>query len=99
MFQNGSVTENIGLGAVQAQAIDLANLMNDYLLFANQIYPSVPHRLWREIVDGTLKALHRPLNWANQGVSCPSSFMEFYCRMLPSSCAGLNQSVTMRAFD
>lgn len=65
MFQKGSVTGILDWALrISDPAIDLANMMNDYLLFANQIYPGVPHRLWREIVDGTLKAYQgiRPLN-------------------------------------
>ena len=65
MFENGSVTGILDWAfRISDPAVDLANMMNDYLLFARQIDHDVPLCTWKQIVDGALKAYQgiRPLN-------------------------------------
>ena len=57
MFENGSVTGVLDWGFFVADsALDLANMMNGYLIWAPQCSKDVPPDFWQRIVDGALKS-------------------------------------------
>ena len=65
MFENGSVSGVLDWAfRISDPASDLANTMNDYLVFVRQIDPTTSSHFWEQIVDGALKAYQaiRPLN-------------------------------------
>ncbi|MCB4394399.1 phosphotransferase [Synechococcus sp. HB1133] len=65
MFDNGSVSGVLDWWfSISDPAVDLAHTMNDYLVFARQIDPTMSPHLWHQIMDGALKAYQsiRPLN-------------------------------------
>ena len=57
MFENGSVTGVLDWGFFVADsALDLANMLNAYLIWSPQRLKEVPPDLWQRIVDGALKS-------------------------------------------
>ena len=65
MFENGSVSGVLDWAfRISDPASDLANTMNDYLVFVRQIDPTTSSHFWEQIVDGAIKAYQtiRPLN-------------------------------------
>lgn len=65
MFEQGAVTGVLDWSfAVADPAVDLANMMNAYLVFAHQLYPGMSPRFCEQIVDGVFRAYQaiRPLN-------------------------------------
>ena len=65
MFENGSVSGVLDWAfRISDPALDLANTMNDYLVFVRQIDLPGSHRFWEQIVNEALKAYQaiRPLN-------------------------------------
>ena len=65
MFENGSVSGVLDWTfRISDPALDLANTMNDYLVFVRQIDLPGSHRFWEQIVNEALKAYQaiRPLN-------------------------------------
>jgi len=65
MFDSGAVSGVLDWWfSISDPAVDLAHTMNDYLIFARQIDPTMSPHLWDQIMDGVLKAYQsiRPLN-------------------------------------
>ena len=65
MFENGSVSGVLDwVFRISDPALDLASTMNDYLVFAPQIDPTLSPDCCEQFVDGVLKAYQviRPLN-------------------------------------